>query len=78
MFFIFFTVFLSHFDWTNSSRNEMENETLPLQLAEEIAKNLFIKSKKVEKKEVLEEFEKILGNDFLKVNNFFYICNQPY
>ena len=56
----------------------MENETLPLQLAEEISKNLFIKSKKVEKKEVLEEFEKILGNDFLKVNNFFYTCNQPY
>eukprot|EP01080_Neovahlkampfia_damariscottae_P009890 gene9890-2212_t len=47
----------------------MENETLPIQLAKEISKDLFIKNKKVETKEVLDEFEKVLGNDFLKIIN---------
>lgn len=46
----------------------MNEETIPFALANEIAKSSFFKNNKIDSKRILEEFDKVIGNDFVKLS----------
>lgn len=46
----------------------MNEETVPFALANEIAKSVFFKNNKIDSKRILEEFDKVIGKDFVKLS----------